>query len=91
YSFLLSIPAVTGAAILKVPDLLAGDYGDFTLAQTAVGIVAAAASGFFAIRYLLRLVATDDLTGFARYLVFAAVLVAIGYTWIGAPSSGTCV
>jgi undecaprenyl-diphosphatase len=83
FSFLLMIPAVAGATILELPDLVDAEIGGFSAGQAVAGAVAAAVSGYWAVRYLLRLVTTDDLTGFARYLVFAAILVGVGYLWIG--------
>lgn len=88
WSFLLSIPAVAGATLVEVPELLAaGGAGQYGLVEVFAGMAAAAAAGYWAIRYLLRLVVRDDLTGFARYLVFLAVLVGLGYAWIG-PAAG---
>jgi undecaprenyl pyrophosphate phosphatase UppP len=46
-------------------------------------MAASALSGYWAVRYLLKLVATDELTGFARYLVFFSALVVVGSLWIG--------
>lgn len=84
WSFLLSIPAVAGATMVNLPHLIeAGGTAQFTTTQVAIGGLAAAASGYWAIRYLLALVARDDLIGFARYLVFLAILVAVGYVWLG--------
>lgn len=84
FSFLLSIPVIAGAAFLELPALFADDPERvFTGAQVIAGMVAAALSGYWAIRYLLRLVQTDDLFGFARYLVLIASLVGIGYLWLG--------
>lgn len=83
FSFLLMIPAVAGATILKVPDLAGVEAGGFSPAAIVVGAAVAAVSGYWAVSYLLRLVQTDDLTGFARYLVLAAVLVGAAYLWIG--------
>ncbi|MBW3577780.1 MAG: undecaprenyl-diphosphate phosphatase [Actinobacteria bacterium] len=86
FSFLLSIPAVAGAAIVEVPTLVAGEIGDFSPAQVVVGALAAAVSGYWAIHYLLRLVTTEDLIGFSRYLVFLAAVVAAGFLWLGPAS-----
>jgi undecaprenyl-diphosphatase len=85
FSFLLSIPVILGATVFKLPDL--GTEAPGTLpfggAEIAVGVVVAAVSGYWAIRFLLRLVQTDDLLGFARYVAgFATVLLAATF-WIG--------
>lgn len=89
FSFLLMIPAVAGATVLKVPELFDQDNQIFSNAEIVAGMLAAAVSGLWAIRYLLRLVQTDDLKGFARYLVFFSILILIGrFTWIGPPTQG---
>ncbi len=88
FSFLLSIPIIAGASVYELPALFAAG-GDATevFGPTAVlaGMVAAAASGYWAIRFLLRLVQGSDLFGFVRYLVLIAVLVGIGRLWLGPP------
>lgn len=89
FSFLLMIPAVAGATVLKLPELFDNGNQVFTTTEIIAGMVAAAVSGFWAIRYLLKLVQTDDLKGFARYLVFFSILILIGrFTWIGPPTQG---
>jgi undecaprenyl-diphosphatase len=90
FSFLLSIPVIAGAALSEVPALFDPAVGTDPLFGTAdvfAGMVAAGISGYWAIRFLLRLVQTDDLLGFARYLVLAAALLAIGYLWLGPPGA----
>jgi undecaprenyl-diphosphatase len=89
FSFLLSVPIIFGATLVSVRDLLSGEGSEqamFTNLEVAVGVGVAAASGYWAIRFLLKLVATDDLTGFARYVVFFGVLTFLGTLWIGNPS-----
>lgn len=84
FSFLLMIPAVAGATVISLPELAdAGANGPYGVPEAAVGALAAALSGFWAIRFLLRLVARETLGGFARYLVLAAAITAAGYAWIG--------
>jgi undecaprenyl-diphosphatase len=85
FSFLLSLPALLGAALVSVPDLR--EPGQFSGAAIAAGIVAAFVSGYLAIRFLIALVARDRLTGFARYCVAAGLLGLFGYVMIGAPSA----
>jgi undecaprenyl-diphosphatase len=85
FSFLLSIPVILGATVFKLPDLGTETPGTlpFGGAEIAVGVLVAAVSGYWAIRFLLRLVQTDDLLGFARYVAgFATVLLAATF-WIG--------
>jgi undecaprenyl-diphosphatase len=79
FSFLLSVPIILGATLSRVPRL--GDVEPGTLPfgplEITAGVLAAGLSGYWAIRFLLRLVQTDDLFGFARYVgVFATLLLA---------------
>lgn len=66
FSFLLSIPAIGGAVLFKIPDMLkqsaGGDAGAF-----AVGIIASMVSGVFAIRAFLKLIEKHGLRIFAAY------------------------
>lgn len=89
FSFLLSIPIVAGAGLTQVNEMLASDasVSDYGGAEMLVGAVVAAVSGLWAIRYLLRLVVTDDLSGFARYVALFGALTFIGTLWIGPVSS----
>jgi undecaprenyl-diphosphatase len=85
FSFLLSIPVIFGATIFKIPDLGTVEPGTlpFGGAEIAVGVLVAAGSGYWAIRFLLKLVQTDDLLGFARYVAGFAVLLFAATFWIG--------
>ncbi|MGH8933413.1 MAG: undecaprenyl-diphosphate phosphatase [Egibacteraceae bacterium] len=72
FSFLLSIPALIGAAALNMTDLARpGGYGALEL---LTGIVAAFGSGYAAIRWLVALVARERLTGFAWYCLVAGLV-----------------
>jgi undecaprenyl-diphosphatase len=72
FSFLLSIPAILGALVLQIKDLAGaggsvggiGGIGGFPL---AAGTLSAAAVGFFAITFMLKLVRERSLWGFAVY------------------------
>jgi undecaprenyl-diphosphatase len=64
FSFLLSIPAILGAGILKLGDLnAAGESG----AELLVGFLASAIAGFVAVSALLRLLRTRTLWPFIWY------------------------
>lgn len=64
FSFLLLIPAVAGATLLRLPHLASGDTGGFSLPDVAMGVAVSALSGYWAIGYLLRLVREEDLMVF---------------------------
>ena len=83
FSFLLSIPIITGALVFKLSDLGTPEPGTlpFGPVEITVGVIAAAASGYWAIRYLIALLERRDLLGFAVYVtVFATVL--LGATFV---------
>jgi undecaprenyl-diphosphatase len=71
FSFLLSIPAILGAGILKLDELSGATE---TPAQLAVGTLAAAVSGFLAVSFLLRLLRTRTLWPFIWYRLLAGGL-----------------
>jgi undecaprenyl-diphosphatase len=79
FSFLLSIPIIVGATVFTLADLGTAEPGalPFGPLEMVVGVAVAAASGYWAIRFLLALVSRRDLLVFAKYVVaFATVLLA---------------
>jgi undecaprenyl-diphosphatase len=78
FSFLMSMPIIAAAAVLKVPKALA--QGGVTLALT-VAVVTATVSSALAINILLRFVKTRGLGVFAlyRFALGAAVLALVAY------------
>ena len=71
FSFLLSIPAILGAGVLKFDEL---SRASETPAQLVVGFLAAAISGFFAVSFLIRLLRTRTLWPFIWYRLIAGGL-----------------
>lgn len=70
FSFLLSIPAIAGAAVVAVPDVPPGTNWGPTIAATG----AAAVTGFAAIVFLLRYLRTKTMLPFAAYCVAFSAL-----------------
>jgi len=69
FSFLLSVPAVTAAAVFELPDVLgARGVGG---APLAAGLAASAVSGYVAIAWLLRFLRTRTTLPFVVYRVVA--------------------
>jgi undecaprenyl-diphosphatase len=81
FSFLLALPAFAGAAIVSLGDL--AEPGPYSIIDIALGVLAAFAAGYLAIRFLIALVSRDRLTGFARYCVAAGLVGLAGYAMIG--------
>ena len=70
YSFLLGIPAIAGAGLLKGMELV--DSGVGIGSEIFVGVAVAAISGYAAIAFLLRLIGRTGLAPFGLYCVVAA-------------------
>ena len=71
FAFLLAVPAIAGAGTLQAIDLIRS--GGFEPAMLA-GLVTAAVSGYFAIAFLVRLLARAGLAPYAVYcIVFGAL------------------
>ena len=72
FSFLLSLPALVGAAVLTLPDLATA--GGPPLVEVVAGATAAFVAGYAAIRLLLALVTRFGLQAFAGYCVVIATI-----------------
>lgn len=71
FSFLLSIPAILGALVLDLKDIFSAGAQAFSLPCLAVGMITAALSGYFAIKFLLQIVQKSKLSYFAYYCIAA--------------------
>jgi len=86
FSFLLSIPAILGAAVFQLKDLIKGGEasanaqalsGGIGTAAIIAGTLSAAIVGFFAVRLMLKTVRERSLWGFAIYTGILGVLVLV--------------
>jgi undecaprenyl-diphosphatase len=84
FSFLLSIPAILGAVVFQLKDLMKGDgaeaagvtaAGGIGAAAITAGTISAAVVGFFAVRLMLKIVREKSLWGFAVYTGVLGLLV----------------
>lgn len=71
FSFLLSIPAILGGAILELPGLIKSGSGDITWYGAVIAMLVAGVSGYIAIRFMIRLIIKKRFTGF---IIYTAVL-----------------
>lgn len=85
FSFLLALPALLGAGVLKLGDLR--EPALLSGSDIALGVAASFVSGYLAIRFLVALVSRERLTGFARYLIVVAGIGVVGYLMIGPPGA----
>ena len=82
FSFLMSMPIIAAAAVLKMPEALR-EHG--LSAQMVVGIVASAISGWLAITVLLRLVVRHSYGVFAVYRVLLGLGILYAIATRGGP------
>ncbi|PLX28156.1 undecaprenyl-diphosphatase UppP [Candidatus Parcubacteria bacterium] len=76
FSFLLSIPIIIGANIIKIPSLFSSGFATEELTVMMFGAVSALVSGVLAIRFFLKFAQSKTLAPFAYYrFILAAVLI----------------
>lgn len=77
-SFLMSMPLLAGAALLKCRHLLQG-IPHAEVAPLVAGVVASAVTSFFVVKYFMRFLRSHTLLGFGiyRFLLAIAVLVMV--------------
>ena len=72
FTFLLSVPIIAGAAILKIGDLALN-------LETFVGVFVSFIVGLFSIKFLLNYIKKHDFSVFAIYRVAFAVIILVKY------------
>ncbi len=80
FSFLLSIPAILGALVFQLKDVIGGEGGGeigIGFFPMAAGVLTAALVGFLAIRFMLKIVKERSLIGFAVYVSLLGALILI--------------
>ncbi len=75
FSFLLSTPIIFGAAIFKIPELFASGITISIL----VGVLAAAISGYLAIKYMLKFIQKVGYAPFFWYRLALALVIVVVY------------
>lgn len=73
YSFLVSIPAIIGAFFVEVPKFASAGMNVGTGAVYILGMAAAGVTGYFMIRFFLRLTQTAPFRYFAFYCFLAGI------------------
>jgi undecaprenyl-diphosphatase len=76
YAFLLATPIIGAAAVLKLPEL-AGPDGNGVRGPALAGALAAAATAYLSVRFLMRFFETQTLIPFAVYCVCAGLATSI--------------
>jgi undecaprenyl-diphosphatase len=82
FSFLLSVPAILGALVLQLKDILGGPQDGAGIGRIGpgpiiAGTVVAGVVGFFAVSFMLKIVRERSLKGFAIYVAVLGTLVLI--------------
>ena len=75
FSFILSIPAILGAAVFQLKDL---SGGSIEIGACIAGFVVAIISGYLAISVLLKIVREKSLDIFAYYCWIVGIIVLVG-------------
>ena len=76
FSFLMSVPAILGSLVFEFKDLVEfGSSGEVGWLVILIGALVAAVSGFFAIKYMMKLISEKKLYVFAIYVAIVGVFV----------------
>jgi undecaprenyl-diphosphatase len=79
FSFLLSTPAIAGAAVLHLRHILSAENTDWSL--FAIGFASSAVVGYLAIAFLIRYVRGHTLNVFAGYRLILAAVILLWLFW----------
>ncbi len=74
FSFLLAIPAIAGATLLQIIDIMENGLQELSLSVTGVGIVASFLTGIVAIRLLMGIMKRGKLHYFSLYCITLGVV-----------------
>ncbi|HZG14022.1 MAG TPA: undecaprenyl-diphosphate phosphatase [Candidatus Bathyarchaeia archaeon] len=75
FSFLLSLPAILGGVVLQTKKLVDGPVESIALIPMLIGTMFAAIAGYFAIRWMLKIISTGSMKGFAVYVWLLGVVI----------------
>jgi undecaprenyl-diphosphatase len=80
FSFLLSLPAILGASALQTVKLAKAPMETASLIPLIIGTMFAAIAGYVAIRWMLKIISTGSMKGFAVYVwILGIVILAMQY------------
>lgn len=81
FSFLVSIPAIAGAAVLDLKDMVGVGLPQGQLLPFIVGPLVAAISGYWAVKFMMKLLRTGSMKGFAYYVwALGLIIIALQLT-----------
>lgn len=82
FSFLLAIPAILGASVIKMIDLISLESYIFPVSYLVLGAVVSFISGYLAIIWLLEIVKKGKLEWFAVYCYLIVLISAVWYSFL---------
>ncbi len=68
FSFILSIPVIGGAGLLKINDVFSQGVSNFNTLAIVLGMISAVISGYLAIKYFIYILKSKKLIYFSYYL-----------------------
>lgn len=80
FAFLMSVPAILGSLVFKIKDFAELGSSETSVFTLIIGALVAALSGYFAIRFMLRLVSRKKLYGFAIYVAILGAFILLDQT-----------
>lgn len=85
YAFLMSVPTILGGLVFSVKDVAENGLGPIDVPGVVLGTVVAGVAGYFAVRFMLRLITNHRLYGFAVYTAALGTLVLLESTVLDNP------
>ena len=82
YSFIMSIPAIIGAAILEIPEIAGSSVTLLQFVSYAVGAAVAGLAGYVCIKKMLRIVRKRRFRGFYVYCFIMGIISIAGYLFL---------
>ena len=77
FSFLMSIPAILGAAVFQAKDVMDAGSASFITLPIAAGTIAAAVAGYFSIRFMIYIIKQGSMKVFSYYVFALGTLVLV--------------
>lgn len=81
FSFLMSIPAIAGAAVLQIKDIVTGDVSTehFELIPYSLAFISAAIAGYISIKFMISLIQKCKLKYFSYYVFLLGFLILVDH------------
>ena len=78
FSFLLCIPAILGALVMQLKDIAGRTVSDsISVAPIIIGTLSAAVVGFFAVKFMIKIIREKSLLGFSIYTAVLGIFILI--------------